>query len=206
NQSDSFVGELEATMLTYYSKAAKLKHWLARPNCPPFIKECKTLFDKFAGNAMRTSDNDDIADSAYLPVPAALKNIFHDPKVALRARHQSNGVFFSRSSTHVGNSLIMYRPDGKMSGALVPASIEYIVAQRNGQLDYVVRQQLPAAPGSVDPFRHYPHFPAKIYSPILSPELFRVRPEWVVSHYARWKLDDARTVVLTLSRVCISLL
>lgn len=190
-------------MLTYYAKAAKLKHWLAHPDCLPFLKECKTPFDKFAGNATVTSDNDVVPNSAFAPVPDALKSLIHDPKVALRARHRYNNVFFARLSTHVGNSLILYCPDGNASAAPIPASIEHIVARRNGQIDYIVRPQLPVTPGSIDPFRHYPHFPAKVYSPALSPKLFLVRPEWVVSHYARWKLDDARTAVLNLSRVSI---
>lgn len=39
------VGELEATMLQLYLKAARLRSWLARPQCPPAIRECKILLD-----------------------------------------------------------------------------------------------------------------------------------------------------------------
>ncbi|KIK20354.1 hypothetical protein PISMIDRAFT_51162, partial [Pisolithus microcarpus 441] len=38
-------GELEATMMQSYLKAAKLRGWLSRPQCPPAIRECKILLD-----------------------------------------------------------------------------------------------------------------------------------------------------------------
>jgi hypothetical protein len=44
------IGQLEATMGVSFIKAGKLKHWLARPDCPEFLKECKVVFDKAFGN------------------------------------------------------------------------------------------------------------------------------------------------------------
>ncbi|KAG2064014.1 hypothetical protein BDR04DRAFT_1036466 [Suillus decipiens] len=38
-------GKLENTMLLSYIKAARLRCWLARPDCPPAIQECGVLFD-----------------------------------------------------------------------------------------------------------------------------------------------------------------
>ena len=151
-----------------FIKAAKLKHWLARPDCPEFLQECKIVFDKAFGNASAASLPETIAESAFCPVPDTLNGIILERKVALRARHKFDNVSFSHSSTHVGNSLVLFYPDGNHLEMPVPGSIEYIIAKPNNDVVYVVRLQLPALPGTLNPFRFYPHFPAKIYSPDLS--------------------------------------
>jgi hypothetical protein len=200
------VGELEATMGASFIKAAKLKHWLARPDCPEFLKECKIVFDKAFGSTWTKSDSEIIAESAFCPVPDALKGIISERRVALRARHKFDNTFFCRSSTHVGNSLVLFYPGDNPSETPVPGSIEYIVAKPNKDIVYVVRQQLPAPPGALDLFRFYSHFPAKIYSRELSKQRQVIRPASVLSHYARWNFDKGRAVVLTLSRVSPDLL
>jgi len=204
--SISVVGELEATMGASFIKAAKLRHWLARPDCPEFLKECKIVFDKAFGSEWNTSNSETIAESAFRPVPNALEGIISERRVALRARHKFDNAFFCCSSTHVGNSLILFYPGGNRSETPVPGSIEYIVAKPNNDIVYVVRRQLPAPPGALDPFRFYLHFPAKIYSPELSKQRQVIQPEWVFSHYARWNFDKDRAVVLTLSRVSLYLI
>lgn len=200
------IGQLEATMGASFTKAAKLKHWLARPDCPESLKECKIVFDEAFGNASATSRPETVAESAFRPVPDTLNDIILEHKVALRARHKFNNVFFCRSSTHVRNSLVLFYPNGNHLETPIPGSIEYIVAKPNNDIVYVVRPQLPALPGTLDPFRFYPHFPAKIYSPDLSNQHQVIHPDWVLSHYARWNLDKNRAVVLTLSRVSADLL
>jgi len=94
----------------------------------------------------------------------------------------------------------MFYPSGDHSNKPVPGSINYIVAQDDGEVVYVIRRQQPS--GAIDPFSPYPHFHAKIYSTTLSEILEVVKPEWVLSHYARWDLDEKHAVVLSLSRVC----
>jgi hypothetical protein len=190
-------------MLSAFSKAARLKQWLGRPDCPQFLKECKVVFDAAFRKPSATSDvpnTSDIPDAAFAAVPADLRPILSDRRVALRARHHFNNVFFSRSSTHIGNSLILFHPQGDKSISPIPGSIQYIVIRQNKEVVYAVRRQEPAASDLHDPFCSYPHFPAKVYSPALAPHLQIVHPEWVYSHYARWKLDTNRVVVLTLSR------
>lgn len=194
------IGELESTMLSSFVRAANLKHWLARPDCPPFIEECKRVFDQAFGNTAE-DDKNLISQSAFRPVPAFLRGIIKSQKVALRARHHYDHVTFSRMSTHLGNSLIMFYPSGDHSNKPVPGSINYIVAQDGGEVVYVIRRQQPSS-GVIDPFSPYPHFHAKIYSTALSEILEVVKPEWVLSHYARWDLDEKHAVVLSLSRVC----
>jgi len=63
---------------------------------------------------------------------------------------------------------------------------------------WVARRVPSASPGLVDP---YPHFPARLYTNALSPDLDLVRPDWILSHYARWEIDNDHVVVLILSRV-----
>ena len=184
-----------------FIKAAKLRHWLARPDCPEFLKECKVVFDKAFGNARTTSDPETIIESAFWPVPETLRSIISEHKVALRAWHKYDDAFFCRSSTHVGNSLVLFYPDGDESETPIPGSIEYIVAKPNNKVVYVVRPQLAAPLDALNPFRFYHHFPAKIYSPNLSNQRQVVQPNWVILHYARWNLDKNRAVILTLSRV-----
>ena len=200
------IGQLEATMGASYIKAAKLKHWLVRPDCPEFLKECKKVFDKAFGNATATSDSETIAKSAFGPVPEALRGIISERRVTLHAQHKFDNTFFSHTSTHVGNSLVLFYPGGDSSKTPVPGSIEYIVAKSNNDIVYVVRPQLPAPPDALDPFCFYPHFPAKIYSPDLSDQRQVIQPDWVISHFARWNMDKDRAVVLTLSHVSAYLL
>ena len=44
--ANKFTGQLEATLFRSFLRAGKVKRWLAREDCPPAIKECKSLFDK----------------------------------------------------------------------------------------------------------------------------------------------------------------
>ncbi|KJA14083.1 hypothetical protein HYPSUDRAFT_150821, partial [Hypholoma sublateritium FD-334 SS-4] len=117
-----FGGQLESTMFTAFTRATSLRRWIARPDCPPFLRECQTLFAKTFGGAVTDLDSldDEIAQSAFSSTPLELKTIISEPSV---------------------------------------------------------------------------------YSPSLSSDLSLVQPTWVLSHYARWKLDEDRVVVLTLSRV-----
>ncbi|KJA13345.1 hypothetical protein HYPSUDRAFT_151691, partial [Hypholoma sublateritium FD-334 SS-4] len=117
-----FGGQLESTMFTAFTRATSLRRWIARPDCPPFLRECQLLFTKtFGGGRANTDSHDDeIPQSAFSPTPPELKAIISEPS---------------------------------------------------------------------------------IYSPGLSSDLSLVQPTWVLSHYARWKLDEDRAVVLTLSRV-----
>src|ERR1700761_4435228 len=138
-------------MTSSFSKAAKLKHWLSRPDCPKFLQECKLVFDK----AFRKQDDLElekpIAVSAFVAVPSDLKSLLSDHKIALRARHRFDKTIFSCHRTHVGSSLIMFHRKGDRTTSLVPGSIEYIIARPTLPVLYAVRQQMPA-PGTVDPY------------------------------------------------------
>src|SRR5215470_16304341 len=67
-----------------------------------------------------------------------------------------------------------------------------------------VSSQLLLPDGLLDPFRHYPHFPAKLYSSALSSHLEVVQVDWVTVHFARWQFSQSSAVVLPLWKVCIT--
>ena len=79
-----------------------------------------------------------IAESAFHPVPDALKGIISECRVAFQACHKFNIAFFCHSSMHVGNSLVLFYPDGNHLQTPVPGSIEYIVSKPNNKIVYVV--------------------------------------------------------------------
>ena len=63
---------MESTLLQSFLRAANLKHWLAKPDCPAVIKECKALFNKIYAPKVPHSDvgdnslQDDIGNTEYI--------------------------------------------------------------------------------------------------------------------------------------------
>ncbi len=83
---------------------------------------------------------------------------------------------FRRLARTLGIVLILFYPDGKSTGNPIPGSIKHIVFKKNKEVLYAVHRQLPAPKDTKDPFRFYPHFPAKLYSSNLSADLVLVKP------------------------------
>jgi hypothetical protein len=197
------IGQLEPRLLDVWIQACQLRRWIARPDAPPAIKECKVLFDKV--NPMDTlSEVNHFEDepTKHAIIPAALRSIIPDQHITLYARYKHNGVIYSRSSTHIGNSLIYYHQSGWI-GEAVPGSIQHIV-QKDKKIVFAVKRHLPKHPDLVDPFSFYPDFPARLYSSNLSEILELVDFESVVSHCARWQIFADHVVILSLSKVCTS--
>lgn len=194
---------MEETALQSFIHSAWLKAWLARADCPPAISACKDLFDKYVRPSVtEPSCNATVSEDgpASVATPSDLLPLISQRRVVLRARYTFGGVVFSRRSTHIGNSLIMFYPLGNLQYFPVPGSIKYIF-EHDGDMYFAVERQLPASNDTVDPFRHYPHFPAQLYSRRMSETLEMVKVTWVLSHYARWRFSPRCDVVLTLSRV-----
>jgi hypothetical protein len=191
------------SLLQSFIAASKLRRWLARPDAPIFIKECKTLFDKAFGSKFRESTVfEDVSHADRLPVltPLELLPLVGKDKVSLRAHTVHVGVTYSRSSTHLGNSLVLYYPGGDTLREPVAGSIKYIFT-RDGRVRLAVQQQRPAPSGTIDPFAAFPEFPARIYSLALDDALEEVELIWLVCHYARWTMTSELCVVLALLRV-----
>lgn len=191
-----------------------LRAWLSRPNCPTAIHECKILLDRAYGSEVDVeSANDDgllLKTRVDSPTPTAaapdLQRLIGKLSVFQRAHVKHvTGVSYSRSSTHVGNSLILFYPNGNRLSAPVPGSIKYIYQAEDSFHFAVQRQRLIHGRSSIaDAFSAYPHFPAKVYSSNLENMLETVRCSWVYSHYARWAVSEDAVVVLTLSKVSLT--
>ncbi|KAF9233016.1 hypothetical protein BU15DRAFT_54426 [Melanogaster broomeanus] len=201
-------------MLHSYLKGAKLRAWVSRPDCPAAIRECKILLDR-AYQSQETSEKPN-ADGIILPnvtgnpratvLPDDLQQLIGQCRGVLRANvKHSAGVFYSRSSMHLGNSLIFFYSRGNRSLPPVPGSIKYIYQDGESFL-FAVQRQRPLSEKSkvTDAFSAYPHFPAKVYSSDLEDTLESVQCSWVSSHYARWALFPGAVVVLSLCKVRFS--
>ena len=204
---DRIAGQLESTLLHTFIKATKLRRWLTKPGCPAAIKECKCLFDKAYAPRRDYNGDHDVVDEDFhdielgvteeRSIPQALRSLISG-NIVLRARHKHQGIVYTRSSTHLGNSLILFHPRGMIYDA-VPGVIQHILHTEEG-LFFAVRRYLDVAADCVDPFKPYPYIPAKLYQSQLA-ELELVRVEWVVSHFAQWVMAPGHVVVLSLSKV-----
>lgn len=213
--SNHHLGQMESTLLHSFLRAGNFKRWWSRPDCPGIIKECKSIFDKiFVPNRPDDSEFGDVCDledttsGSEYKIPQDLVPLLQtEDRVFMRARFKMDHIIYSRSSTHVGNSLILFYPNGNRLLAPVPGVIKYIYRRRDSSKWYfAVQRQLPAPEGIPDPFAKYPHFPASLYSTQVSSALEKVQVPWIFSHYARWKYTHNLTVVLSLSRVSMFLL
>ncbi|KAI6123615.1 hypothetical protein EDD16DRAFT_1827755 [Pisolithus croceorrhizus] len=171
-------------MLELFLKAAKLRGWLSRPECPPAVHECKA----HALNSKTPS-----------AVPHDLFKLIREQVAVQYARIRHTSIIYSRSSCHLGNSLIFFYPDGNRTKSPVPGTIKYIYSS-NGAITFAVQRRLPLKLGGHDTFAAYPHFPAKLYSSLLSKRLEAIELPCVVSHFARWAISDDQVIVLSLCR------
>jgi hypothetical protein len=200
---------MESTLLESFLRAGKLKRWLAKPSCPAVIKECKQLFDKIYarkpdGDHINDAD-DKISITHTCATPEDLRTLLaNSEEVAISARVQHQGIMYSSSKTHLGNSLVLFYPRGSRTSSPIPGCIKYIY-HKKGVAYLAICHQLPANNTTPDPFALYPHFPAKVYSMQLSESLEQVELDWVFSHYARWNFSREHAVVLSLNRVCVSI-
>jgi hypothetical protein len=202
-------------MLHSFIKTTKLRCWLSRPDCPPVIQECKVLFDSIYAPNSATSLEEELAedpldDNIQAPpsaiavtVPEDLYMLIKRQKAIVRARLKFNGVIYSRASTHVGNSQVLFYPCGDRLSSPVPGSIQHIYAMPTGELVFAVHRHLPLDRHDrvIDPFAMYPDFPAKLYLSSLSSHLENVKVSWVISHFVRWDISSDHVAILSLSRV-----
>jgi len=172
------------TLLHSFLRANRLKQWLARPDCPPAIKECKILFDRLSSSNVATT-------------PVASEQPLSPSHV------QYDGLTYAQSRSHLGNSLILFSPDGDTAAPLVPGQIIHIFICRDSTT-FWVRRYLPLEKGITDPFQPYVHVPIKLCSSKLNPTLEKVEVNWVVGHFALYPLSIEQIAVVSLSRVsCI---
>ncbi|KAJ7176585.1 hypothetical protein C8R46DRAFT_890011 [Mycena filopes] len=182
NTTNRIGGELEGILTTSFLRAATLRRWLRRPDCPQVIKQFKAIFDR-----------------AFTPRSEAVGTSPPLVKDGDRAQYMFDGISFSRASAHLGNSLVLYYPSTSASTP-IPGSIERIVSAGE-HTSFIIRRQAVLPPGKFDPFsRYYPHFPAKTYSSEMQNITDTVTPSMILSHYARLEFSQDRAVVVNLSR------
>ena len=136
-------------MFHSYVKGAKLHAWISRPDCPTAIRECKVLLDRAyqSQDASEKTNADGIIfpsfadNSNAVALPDDLRQLTRQSTAILRANiKHSSGVIYSQSSTHLGNSLILFYPRGDCSSSLVPGSIKYIYRDGESFIFAVQRQ------------------------------------------------------------------
>ncbi|KAG1797468.1 uncharacterized protein HD556DRAFT_1441029 [Suillus plorans] len=129
--SNHIFGQQESTLLWSYIKAAKLKYWLNHLSCPPVFREVKWLFDKFVSPSINANPSDGfqghpMASTIKEVIPEDLRQLIQLRRAVLHARTLHKGSIYTRDSTHVGNSLILYYPDGLRNVQPIPGTIKYI--------------------------------------------------------------------------------
>ncbi len=173
-------------------RAANLRRWLKRPNCPKVLQEFRRLFNLHHGT--RLADPEARPEIETKPRKTGLQN-------GEQAYYDFAGMHFSRAETHVGNSLVSYLDEGKTRFG----SIEKIKVTPEGSVWFAIRHQEALPSGKNDPFQDFPDFPARTYSSEMAETLVDVAPSKVLGHYAPFNFSDDRAVVLDLRRVCYSL-
>ncbi|OJT06781.1 hypothetical protein TRAPUB_2364, partial [Trametes pubescens] len=196
-------GEAELTMLNSYLRAAKLRRWFQRPDCPPALRQVKRFFDKAfgTGNFARSEEILELSEENVdiprhrSPIPEDLKQLLtcdERKRAVLSARCKHDGVVFARSATHLGNSLIRYYGSDRTKQY---GCIKYIY-KIGKDVRFVVQRHLPAR--GEDPFKSYADFLATVKSPELSPHLECISLEHVICHFARWRMPSGDVAVLPL--------
>ena len=203
NHSDLVVGEFESTITMSFLRASNLRHWLSRSNCPDVVHSCKEYFDKVFSPQSDMDKQTSLISTSPKEVPSDLCLLIGRCKTTLQAHVHYDGVTYSRSSTHIGNSLIRFYSKGNFRTTPIPGCIKYIYHEGDS-IRLAVQHQLPLPQDEEDPFQLYAHFLAKLYSSILSDDLEAVRLSWIVGHYARWNMSSGHSVILSLRRVSIS--
>lgn len=177
-------GVMERTIMESHNRAANIRRWLRRPDCPEAVRQVKILFDKTFIPVNSTSTLEDTSlQTSSNPV---------------RAHHRHAGVNFSRESTHAGNATVIYRT--KNSTENLAGQIEEILFT-GAKVVFRVRRQAPLPPDQYDPFIRYSHYPAKTYSSKMTATVDTIEPTSVVCHAARFDFSHDRSVLCSLSRI-----
>jgi hypothetical protein len=189
----SFEGVMEATIMKAFMRGANLRRWMKRADCPEVIHQFKHLFDK----AFSPPAYDGIGSVSDETSPTTVNR----NDVAYYSR---DGLVFSRASTHLGNSLVLYYPNASSTESIA-GSIQRIEREHNC-VKFHIQRQATLPPAKLDPFRKYPSFPATVYSSRMADGPCDVVPlSSVITHVAHFDFPNERSVVVSLSRVCCHL-
>ena len=203
---------MESTLLTSFLKASKIRRWLANPQAPSIVREIQSLYDRIytpnsADTADTTNDDDKLPTwgLAGLAIPKDLRPLLRpgDTEIHLQARLKQEGVIYSTSKTHEGNSQIFFYPDGDRTLAPVAGFIQYIYSEgkKSNKTLLAVKRAITVDKSVTDPFAKYMHWPARLYHSGLNKSCERIPSEWISGHFVRWDVSSEHMVVLSLSWV-----
>ena len=133
--------------------------------------------------------------SCVVPV-RVIKNCF-------LVRLKQEGIIYSTSKTHEGNSQIFFYPDGDRTLAPVAGFIQYIYSEgkKLNKTLLAVKCAITVDKSVTDPFAKYMHWPARLYHSGLNKSCERIPSEWISGHFVRWDVSSEHMVVLSLSWV-----
>ena len=200
---------MESTLLTSFLKASKIRRWLANPQVPSIIQGIQSLYDCiYTPNSADTADtmNDDNKlltwGLAGLAIPKDLQPLLRpgNIKIHLQARLKQEGVIYSTSKTHEGNSQIFFYLNGDRTLAPVAGFIQYIYSEgkKLNKTLLAVKRAITVDKLVTDTFAKYMHWPTQLYH-LGSCE--RIPSEWISGHFVRWDVSSKHMVVLSLSWV-----
>ena len=118
-------------------------------------------------------------------------------KIYLRAHIKIQGIFYTCSETHLGNSLVNFYPNGDWCKSCVPGWIKYIYSTDGTHYALAIQWQIPLPDDHLDLFIQYLHFPAKTYSSKYSLLFEHIGLDQIFCHYACWDLSLDHLVVLS---------
>ena len=174
------VGPLEQTIVRSFTRGANLRWWLNRDDCPEALRQFKLLFDKAFSRKPQKDEK------------------YHSRRTEV-AHITYNGINYSRATTHLGNSLVLYYPQASPTTSTAGSIEKIMVCGTVVQLS--IRRQMQLPPGSYDPFLQYSSFPARLYSAEMDSGSLDIVPlTSVLSHVARYIFVN-QAVILNLSRV-----
>src|SRR6266487_2422007 len=98
---------MESTFLHSFIKATHLKAWIRRPTCPPAVRECAALFNKFivSMNDGRLNPTDEeVSESSFTASFRILGDsaAYFGNDAHIQACLRFDGVDYASSSTHPG--------------------------------------------------------------------------------------------------------
>lgn len=190
-------------------KAANLRALVSKSNAPEAIRHCQPIFSKLVNPQVRNTlvtdmlsltfaqdDNDPEnietlydGDSKAAKLPTDLRRCIeqrfaHSPsRVPLLSHLTIDGLTYSVSSKHLGNSCIML--DADPSRILVPARLDYIAELQtdDGILTIIAVRRYQPFPKRDDPFARFPSLQTQLCQSDLGHlELFTV--DKIRSHFA----------------------
>ena len=160
-----------------------MRRWLRRPDCPEVIRQFKYLFDK-----------------AFSPDANKETSQKHQSANCEVAHYIHNNLRYSRASTHLGNSLVVYYLSKTCPSPTV-GSIQTIYAADDGSAHCLIQRQAPLQSAVHNPFLRYPFFPAMLYSSdAIIDSLDKVYFPDIVGHASRFDLSGGRSVFVNMSR------